>query len=146
MSRGLSKLQRRIVAAIANATVNAYRSGDDAAVRYQTVFGACQDHWLAGVPAIPGEQRLAVAKAAFSRAVWSLIRRGLVDGIALAWCKISTAEFLRWQGGGPTNRREGVARESAFLKMLFLTEARWVVARTYLSGDERQPIGAPSRL
>ena len=145
MSRGLSKLQRRIVATIANATVNAYRSGDDAAVHYRSVFGACQDHWFAGVPAIAGERRLAVAKAAFSRAVWSLIRRGLVDGIALAWCEISTAEFLRWQGGGPTNRREGYAKGPAFLKMLFLTEAGWAVARTCLSGDERQPIGAPGR-
>lgn len=61
MSRGLSRLQQRILAAIANATVNAYRSGDDAAVRYQAVFGACQDHWFAGVPPMPGERRLAVA-------------------------------------------------------------------------------------
>jgi hypothetical protein len=120
MCKGLSKLQHRIMAAIANATVNTYDTDEPTEVSYRNVFRAVQGHWYGGVPAIAGEHRYLAAKVAYSRAVTSLIERGLVEGIALGWAAVPTGEVIRWQGGGRDDRPR--------LKMLGLTAAGWAVA------------------
>jgi hypothetical protein len=116
MSKGLSKLQMRIVDEIANVTVNTYEPDDPTEARYQDVFHAVADYWWRGIPALAGEPRFNSAKVSFSRAVASLIRRGIVEGIALAWCNVPHGEMMRWQGG-----------ENPRLKMLGLTEIGWKV-------------------
>ena len=119
MSKGLSKLQRRILAAIADVTVNTYGTDEPTEAKYQAVFHAVADYWWNGIPAMASEPRYTSAKVSFSRAVASLIRRGLVEGIALAWCCVPGGERMRWQGGGDNPR----------LKMLGLTEAGWNAVR-----------------
>ena len=127
MSKGLSKLQRRILAEIADVTVNTYGTNEPTEVKYQTVFHAVADYWWQGIPAMADEARYNSAKVSFSRAVGSLIRRGLVEGIALAWCCVPDGEMMRWQGGGDKPR----------LKMLGLTEAGLQAVRMGDANGER---------
>ncbi len=117
MTRGLSKLQRRILGAIATHTCNDYSDPDNITeVKYSTIFRAVVDYWAKGVPLIPGERRYLAARAAYSRAVWALVRRGLLEGVALAWCAVPTGEAIRWQGGDPDKPQ---------LKLIGLTDAGW---------------------
>jgi len=132
----LSKLQRHVIAKLANLIVNSF--GDDteaiecgvADVRYRALFNVCSDWWFKGIPAIDGEPRMRVAQSAFSRAVWSLVDRGIVTGMALAWCDITSMDCIRWHGGGPTRRSSGYAeRPRPQIKILTLTDFGWRVYR-----------------
>jgi len=149
MSRGISSLQKRIIQAIANATVNTY--DDDAAwercgglrtnttTRYSHVFNLVSDHWWEGVPAQPGERRHAVARSGFSRAVWSLVRRGLVNGLALAWAEVPGGDVVRWQGDRLRPDKDGWLDNSPRLKLLGLTRAGWDVAKQLSDATEATP-------
>ena len=130
MSKGLSKLQRRILNAIADVTVNTYGTDEPTEAKYQAVFHAVADYWWQGTPAMAGEPRYNSAKVSFSRAVASLIRRGLVGGMALAWCGVPGADFVWWQGGGRLRRMNGYPEDRPRLKLLYLTEAGWQAAQT----------------
>jgi hypothetical protein len=56
-------------------------------------------------------------RQAIRRALGRLHERGLINAIALGWCEVRDAEWIRWQGGGSRKRyyeygggREGTPR------------------------------------
>jgi hypothetical protein len=117
----LSKLQKLIIIKLGDVIVNSLDDGPHD-LAYRRLFEECADYWFKGVPPIEGEPRHKAAKQAFSRAAWSLMDRGILDGIAIAWCEISTTQWIGWQGGGPTSYRDGYAgNPRPQIKKLFLT-------------------------
>jgi hypothetical protein len=118
-ARGLSALQRRIIKAIANHTVNIYADSGKAGgwdASYSTIRRDVTD----------GDPRSGSNRASFSRAVHSLVRRKLVGGLALAWVNVADQAVMGWQGGG---KRQGEYRDTVpKLRLLSLTEEGWRVA------------------
>ena len=131
----LSKLQRHVIAKLANLIVNSFGNDPDATesvvdVRYRALFNECSDWWFKGVPAVGNESRMKSAQSAFSRAVWSLVDRGIVTGVALAWCDITSMDCIRWHGGGPSRHVNGYAEAPRpQIKALTLTQDGWRVYR-----------------
>jgi len=130
--RGLSALQRRIMAAIANHTVNIvderhYGTGvRKAGATYATVRKESLEP--DGVGYGGGAGYRTAKRVTFSRAVHSLIRRKLVDGLALGWCLVPSMELLQWQGGGrlPNKLETSIPK----IRLLALTAEGWQAAAT----------------
>ncbi len=145
---GLSKLQKLIVRAIADHTVNTYADDymdslqpnnpmRDGCVSCATIAGECYS------PEADWQSQ----KVSFSRAVRSLIfERDLVEGYALGWIIVTKKSpggdgYPRWQGGGRRARDKQfpVCRDpQPRLKLLGLTELGWQVAEQLQAADDAQ--------
>lgn len=131
IGQGLSALQKRILAEIANHTVNTYEQGETpraAFVSRRDLMRACFSYWSDDIDEL--RARYASIKVSFSRSVNALMDRRLVEGLALAWmyCYGPGRDFWAWQGGGrmPDDPME---TERPRMKLYCLTETGWEAAQ-----------------
>lgn len=126
----LSKLQRRIIAEVANHTVNINsdlythrRRGRTEWVPYREIFYACGPHW--------GGKITKAAKASYSRSLHDLVRKkNLLCALSLGWFIVSGPheDFMCWQGAGKYKDMEEWGNlTSPRLRLLSLTEEGWKV-------------------
>lgn len=147
----LSKLQKSILFAIANHTVNSYESdgahrrGEDY-ISYRELFYACVDeYWGEGA-------NLKAAKVSFSRALRVLVYdKGLVVALALKWVLIAKEkgrlfeDDTSWQGGGRRHvsgqfsvggKTYDHLDDQPRFRMLGLTEEGWRIAHSLAEQTE----------
>ena len=166
MGRGLSRQQKEILQILGNRTVNIYEPADEldpfpdgwlAHVRYGDVFA--ERYSIAEYPSEYWDESTPSQRVSFSRAVKSLMTRGLVEGLALAWLVVGANRndcegglFWQWEGKGPRvlDHKFGVYDRVPRLKMLGLTETGWKLAHELWPDlaprkTPRQPRRVPKR-
>ena len=148
-----SKLQKHIIKVIANNTVNWYEctgaiekdlipfhkhSWQEQYINYSELFRKCLTFW--NDDSENWQQIYKARKVSLSRALRSLVKKGLVEALALAWVLITNQhqDLLRWQGRGRRARDKDfpVCKDDVpQYKMLGLSEKGWQIARELLGSE-----------
>ena len=144
MTPTLSKLEKCILLAIANHTINTleceYSYEHDRGAQFignRDLFRACYDFWpddtQEQIYTLPGDvpKTVKVRRVSFSRSLHRLKDKNLLGALALAWILLEGRheDLYRWQGGGTPKVRNGYKDDVPRFSMLCLTEAGWIVAR-----------------
>jgi hypothetical protein len=56
------------------------------------------------------------------------MERGLVHGMALAWCDVQTGDRRYWQGGGRLERKRGYPNDTPRIVLVGLIDEGWQAA------------------
>jgi hypothetical protein len=151
----LSALQKHIIQAIANNTINTYECDKaglcgcnhdlkENRIAYAALFAGCR-YWDE-LPLHDSMElhvfgtvspALNARKASFSRALHQLVEpKGLVSAWALAWMASDTVsrrfEFMHWQGGG-RGKKDRWNLDTPRYRMLELTDEGWEIARSLIN-------------